>query len=158
MKKNNTKFFIVIILVLLVSFSKFGFAGQQTAVPQETVDFINKTNNVLQNMNDKIKEKADLIKQGVDSVTVQDRYRLEAEITAVIAGYRQQIESITAPAKCVEFKKIIIELMDLMGQMHSALSKGDIDKYKLLAPQVTEYSSKMQEEIKKLQTYYNGNT
>lgn len=150
MKKNNTKFLIGVILVLLVSFNKLGFAKEQAAVPQETVEFINKTNDILQSMNDKIKEKT----EGVNSGTVQDSYRVEAEITAVIAGYKEQIESIAAPAKCVEFKEIIIKLMDLMGQMHSALSKGDVDKYKLLASEVTDYSSKMQKEIQAMQAYY----
>lgn len=143
-----------VIFVLLLSFIKSGFAVQQNSVPQETAEFIDKTHNILQGMTDKIKEKTNLVKQGGNSATVQDNYRIETEITAAIAGYRQQIESIAAPAKCEEFKAIIVKLMNLMGQMHLALSKGEIEQYKLLMPQVTEYSSMMQEEIQSLQEYY----
>lgn len=149
MRREKRNFVIGAIFVLMLAFSKFGFAEQQNAVLQGIVEFINKTNDILQSMNDKIKEKI----EGVNSGTVQDSYRVEAEITAVIAGYKEQIESIAAPAKCVEFKEIIIKLMDLMEQMHSALSKGDIEQYKLLAPRVAGYSSKMQKEIQSLQEY-----
>lgn len=154
MRRGRSNFVIGSIFVLIFAFSKFGFAEEQKAAPQETVGFIKKTNDILQSMNDKIKEKTDLVKQKVNSENIQDTYRREAEITAVIAGYKEQIESIAAPAECAEFKTIIVKLMSLMGQMHSALSKGDIDQYKLLVPQVTEYSSKMQKEIKSLQAYY----
>ncbi len=135
MRKGKPYLVIGIIFVLVLSFSKFGFAEKPNALSQETVEFINKTNDILQSMNDKIKEKT----EGINSGSVQDSYRLETEITAVIAGYKEQIEAIAAPAKCVEFKEIIVKLMDLMGQMHLALSKGDVGKYKLLASEVTNY-------------------
>jgi len=153
-RKRKIYFIIAVISALIFSFSKFSLAEQLGAAPQETVEFINKTNGILQGMTDKIKEKMDLIQQGVDSGGMPDGSRVEAEIIAIIAGYREQIESLAAPEKCEEFKKIIVKLLNLMGQMHLALSKGDIEQYKLLAPQVSEYSGKMQKEIQSLQAYY----
>ncbi len=154
MKRRKINLIIGVIFVLIFSFSNFSFAQQSDVTVQQIVEFVNKTNNILKNMNENVNEKSKLVQQVLDSGAVKESYQIETEITVVIAEYKKQIESLSAPSKCEELKAIIIKLMDLLEQMHSALSKGDIDKYKLLAPQVTDYSSKMQKEIQSLQAYY----
>ncbi len=139
---------------MIFSFSKFGLAEQQNTVPQETAEFINNINNILKNMGDKVNEKSEMVKRLPDSGNIKESYRAEAEITAIITGYRQQIEFLTAPSECVALKATIVKLMTLMEEMHASLSKRDIEQYKLLAPQVIEYSGKIQKEIQALQAYY----
>ena len=154
MKKGRINFVIGVTLGLLLLSSTVVFTQEQNEGQNESTAFISAANNVLSNMNNTVNEKAKILKQALDSGNPKDGFQVEAEITAVIAGYRAQIESIAAPEKCEEFKKIIVKLLDLMGQMHLALSKGDIEQYKLFVPQVTAYSSKMQKEIQSLQEYY----
>ncbi len=154
MKKSKINFVIGITFGFLLLSSTVVFTKEQNEGQKESIDFISMANNILSNMSSNVNEKSKIVKQTLDSGNVKDSYQAEAEITAIIAGYREQIESLAAPEKCEEFKKIIVKLMNLMGQMHLALSKGDIGQYKLLAPQVAEYSSKMQKEIQLLQAYY----
>lgn len=129
--------------------------GEQLSTEQQALDFMNKSNSVIKNMNEEVAKKTILLQQALSIGDKKAGYRIEEEIRDLIYQHRQQIELLDAPAICNELKSIDIKWMRLQEDMHDALARGNIQKSKLLAGQVVEYFYKMKTELEHILKYYN---
>jgi len=156
MHKRNIYPVLGMLMMLLVSVPLFCFAEQSNPVKDKDMEFIKETDNLVKAMNENITLKSEQVKKMWDAGNLQEGYRIEGEIKGIIADYKKQVGSLPASAECGEFKTLIVRLLDLMENMHAALSEGNTERYKSLLPQVKERSNEMQQELQRLLKYYKG--
>ncbi len=152
----KVKGFIALVFFFAVYFiNNVSFAEQLSTEQQQALDFINKSDSVIKNMNEEVAKKTILLQEALGIDDKQAGYRIEQEIRDLKYQYRQQIELLDAPAICNEFKFIIIKWIRLQEDVHDALAKGNIQESELLARQVVEHFYKMKTELRRILKYYN---
>jgi len=145
-----------IFLVIMYFFPLICCAQDKKLAQNDAENFIKNANTLVSNMNAEISEKSAQVIQLWGAGNMQEGYRLEGQIKETIDGYKKQLGVLSAPQDCLEFKTVIIRLLDLMGNMHAALSVGDTARYKSMLPRVQELSDEMQQELQKLLKSYKG--
>lgn len=156
MRKSKYDSVLGMFLMVVVFLPLICFAQQSDVTQGKTEEFIKNANTLVTNMNADISKQSAQVKELWSTGNMQEGYRIEGEIKRTIATYKEQLGSLSAPQECLEFKTLIIRLLDLMENMHAALSEDDIQRYKSLLPQVEERSNEMQQELQKLLEYYKG--
>jgi len=145
-----------IFLMIALFFPLICFAQEPDVTPGQAEEFIKNTNTLVTDMNADITKQSAQVKEMWNAGNMQEGYRIEGQIKDVIAGYKKQLGSLSAPKDCLAFKTVVIRLLDLMENMHAALSEGDTERYKSMVPQAQERSKEMQKELQKLLDYYKG--
>lgn len=156
MRKRKFNPVLGIFLLIVVSFSLICFAAEDNIAQENAEEFIKNANTLVSNMNAEVSKQSAQVKEMWNNGNMQEGYRIEGEIQKTIDSYKKQLGVLSAPQDCLEFKTVIIRLLDLMENMHAALSEGDTERYKSMLPQVDERSKEMQEKLQKLIDNYKG--
>lgn len=126
----------------------------KVAKGQQVLEYLNKSNFIMESMNKKIAEQQILLTQASMTRNIENMRTITTNMKNIVTEHKQQFLALSVPVDCEELYSVTLRWYELQETIHDELIKGNNQEAKLLTQQLIEYFYKIKQESNRLLQYY----